>query len=82
MHFGGAPAGQVEPGLGLAFLVRRPVDRQQHVDVLRGELGDRAAVLPDVLADCQPHAHTVDRKHGVPLTGGEDAEFVEHAIIG
>lgn len=82
MHFGGAPAGQVEPGLGLAFLVRRPVDRQQHVDVLRGELGDRAAVLPDVLADCQPHAHTVDRKHDVPLTGGENAEFVEHAVIG
>ena len=82
MHFGGAPAGQIEPGLGFAFFVRRSVDRQQHIDVLRGEFGDRAAVLPDVFADRQSHAHAVYGEHGMPLTGGEDPEFVEHTVIG
>lgn len=51
VHFGRAAHREVETGVGFAFLVWRTVHGQQQVDVLLGEFGHRAAVLPDVLAD-------------------------------
>ena len=82
VHFGRAAHREVETGVGFAFLVWRTVHGQQQVDVLLGEFGHRAAVLPDVLADGHADARAVHVEHHGFVAGAEDAEFVEHAVIG
>lgn len=66
----------------LALLVRGAVHRHEHVDAPAGQFGDGAAVLPDVLADRHADAHAVDVEHHRAFAGGEDAELVEHAVVG
>ena len=47
-----------------------------------GEFGHRAAVLPDVLADGHADARAVHVEHHGFVAGAENAEFVEHTIVG
>ena len=83
VHFGRAAHREVETGVGFAFLVWRTVHSQQQVDVLLGEFGHRAAVLPDVLADGHADARAVHVEHHGFVAGAEDAEFVgpDHAVV-
>ena len=82
VNLGGTTLGELETGVGLAFLIRRAVDGEQQVDVLGGQVGHRAAVLPDVLADGHANGGAVHVEGHGAVAGGEDAEFVEHAVVG
>ncbi len=81
VHFGRAAYREVEARVGLAFLVWRAVHGEQQVDVLLGEFGHRAAVLPDVLADGHADAGAVHVEDDGFVAGAEDAEFVEDAVV-
>ena len=79
---------QLQPGLVLAPLVRGGVrDHQQPRAGLPGHR-DRAAVLPQVLADGDGHVHRVpaavgyrDADHRQPVPGHEIAVLVEHPVV-
>ena len=79
---GRAPAGQLEPGVVLLPLVRRAVDDQQQLGTGLAGLGDRAALLPEVLADGECDVHAAYPYDGQVVPGDEDAELVEHAVVG
>ena len=82
VDFGGTTLGELETGVGLAFLIRRAVDGEQQVDVLGGQVGHRATILPDVLADGHADGGTIHVEGHGTVAGGEDTEFVEHAVVG
>src|SRR5690606_7960591 len=85
-HLARAPRGEVGADVALALLVRGAVEHEQQVEpvprlVERRHLGDRAALLPDVLADRDAHAAALDLDDRGGLAGREDAELVEHAVV-
>ena len=82
----GPPLAEVEPGVVLAPLVRRRVGHDQQAGARLAGHRDRAAVLPEVLADRDRHVHRIlagqrqpEDRHAV--AGDEDPVLVEDAIV-
>lgn len=78
---GGTATAQLQSGIGFALLVRRTVDRHEHIDISFGEIGDRPALLPDVLTDRKTQPDAVDVHRHRTIARREDAEFVEYTIV-
>ena len=82
VHFGRTAYRKVDAGVGFAFLIWRTVHGEQQIDVLLGELRHGTAILPDVFANGHADACTVHVEHHGFVAGTENAEFVEHTIVG
>ena len=76
------PRAQLEAHVVLVALVRRPVDDHEQSGAGVAHLGDRPAVLPEVLADGERDVDAVDADHGRARARDEVAELVEHAVVG
>ncbi len=78
---GGPAAHQLEPGVVLLPLVGRAVDDEQELGAGVAGLGDRSALLPEVLADGDGHVDPAHPDHGERLAGREDPVLVEDAVV-
>ena len=77
------PAGdQRQPDVVLVQLVRRAVDVDDEPDAGPRGRGERAAGLPDVLADGQRDVDAADADDGQRVAGHEVAVLVEDAVVG
>ena len=83
----GPPGDQFQPGLVLAPFVGGRVRYHQQPRARLPGHRDRAAVLPQVLADGDGHVHRVlaaargDPDHRQPVPGHEVAVLVEHPVV-
>ncbi len=78
----GAAGAQLQPRVPLVALVRRPVQHHQQGGPGLAHGGDRAAVLPQVLADHEGRVDAVQPHHREDVSGDEVAELVEHPVVG
>ena len=77
----GALNGEVLAGLAFALFEWRAVDGEQNVDILGGELGYWAAILPNILTDCHADALAVHFENKGLVAGAENTELVEDAVV-
>ena len=82
VRLGGAPAQQRQAHVVLVPLVRRPVDVHDEADTDPSGDRERAAVLPQVLADRQRDVDAAVPDDHEPVAGDEVAPLVEHAVVG
>ena len=76
------PLQQRQPDVVLRPLVRRAVDVEDQSDAGVAGYRERAAVLPDVLADRQGQVDPSIAHHDEPIAGHEVAGFIEHPVVG
>ncbi len=74
-------AHSVQPGVVLVDLVGRAVDDHEQARTHVTHLRDRAALLPEVLADGQGDVDAVQPDDAGFTAGHEVAELVEHAVV-
>jgi hypothetical protein len=79
---GGAAAYQLQPGVVLLALVRGAVDDEEELGAGVAGLRDRAALLPEVLADRDGDVHSMHADNGEGVAGREDPVLVEDAVVG
>ena len=79
---GRPPRRQRQPHVVLVPLVRRAVDAADQPDLGPGGDRERAAVLPEVLADGQGDVDAADPGDHEPVAGHEVARLVEDAVVG
>ena len=82
LRLGRAPAHQRQPYVVLVQLVRRAVDVHDQAHVGRGGHGERAARLPQVLADGQRDVDPAETHHLQRVARHEVPVLVEDAVVG
>ena len=82
VHFSRTAYRKIESSISLTLLIRRTVHGKQQINMLLGKFCHGTAILPDVFANGHADACTVHVEHHGFVAGTENAEFVEHAIIG
>src|SRR3990172_3696954 len=65
----------------LSLVIGRCVDVRDDLSARQRLDARRAFIIPDIFADIDTHADTIDEEDRVPSSGAEVSVFVEHAVV-